>query len=507
MTRFPGHKFFALNSKLSGMNFLLLCIAFSSAAFTAVSASPQLQVIAPARFEKFAVIPPSTAADIVFKYNVTDSAVFQPQICLSVVSDLGSVVVEAQCTKMDSPQGGLLTIRSIPTGKYSIISGLSMTAPPYAIFPSTETVTDFSIQHIEDFLPELFFEKNTVNYAAKRGTNESSEIEFFFGTNWVNGDIFRGALDVCFNLVGLGVGSEVSEKTEVVTITCFDIENKNVKVPRLRVGRYIANFFLHEKRAPLVFEKSKISTTIAVTDITNLMPTIIVPSGIIEIAADTAQSPVSVPIPFEIIGQKSAISQIQPCVYLEESTTKNRILDVSCLEPSLRQINIGTVPPGNYNVAIFPRYISEPKEYITKRAVIINVDIQPLKEYIPTYEWQPLKPWHTVPAGIETRLPVGSDARKEARIPDPFRLQLTLPQPCNFFMRVDLYRKNTIGQIKEAAYSQCSRIPPECLMLTSLIDGTEIKDDQTVESSGLFYKQLVLKVKDSCFQQSTTKSV
>jgi hypothetical protein len=147
-----------------------------------------------------------------------------------------------------------------------------MTAPPYAIFPSTETVTDFSIQHIEDFLPELYFEKNTAYYATTRGTDESSEIEFFFGANWVNGDLFRGALDICFRLVSV----EGDAETEVVPLTCFDIENKQIKIPRLRVGRYVASLFLREKGAPLVFEKSKVSYSIGVTDISNLLPTIVV---------------------------------------------------------------------------------------------------------------------------------------------------------------------------------------------------------------------------------------
>jgi len=35
-------------------------------------------------------------------------------------------------------------------------------------------------------------------------------------------------------------------------------------------------------------------------------------------------------------------------------------------------------------------------------------------------------------------------------------------------------------------------------VLASLTDGIEVGDNETVESSGLFYKQLVLKVNDSC---------
>jgi len=107
--------------------------------------------------------------------------------------------------------------------------------------------------------------------------------------------------------------------------------------------------------------------------------------------------------------------------------------------------------------------------------------------------WQQLKPWHTIPRGIETRLPVGSGARKEARIPNPFRVQLTLPTPCNFFVRLDLYRNTKIEEIKLAASTQCKAISPECFLLTG--DGTIIPDNETVESSLLFYRSIGLQIK------------
>ena len=60
---------------------------------------------------------------------------------------------------------------------------------------------------------------------------------------------------------------------------------------------------------------------------------------------------------------------------------------------------------------------------------------------------------------------------------------------------MDLLRTYTIAEIKNAAASQCSAIPLECLVLSG--NGEELVDTATVESSGFFYKSVKLTVKSS----------
>ena len=67
-------------------------------------------------------------------------------------------------------------------------------------------------------------------------------------------------------------------------------------------------------------------------------------------------------------------------------------------------------------------------------------------ELVPSYDWKPLHVWHTIPIGLTTRLPIGTSGstsgirdpsgsisgtnspHKEARISEPWRLQLALPK-------------------------------------------------------------------------------
>ena len=88
---------------------------------------------------------------------------------------------------------------------------------------------------------------------------------------------------------------------------------------------------------------------------------------------------------------------------------------------------------------------------------------------------------------------MGAGAQKEARIPNPFRIQLTLPSPCNFFVRMDLFRSTLVDDIKMAASSQCKAISPDCFVLTA--DRAVVSDKETVESIMLFYKTISLQLK------------
>jgi len=120
--------------------------------------------------------------------------------------------------------------------------------------------------------------------------------------------------------------------------------------------------------------------------------------------------------------------------------------------------------------------------------------VAPEEELIPSYDWQDLRGYHTIPKGIETRLPMswdteeqnnasaGTDSgsedtnqtrekalaakkkkagkRREARIPDPFQLQIPMPSPCKFFFRANVYRGTTIQELALQAAAHCRKYFP-----------------------------------------------
>ena len=93
---------------------------------------------------------------------------------------------------------------------------LATSSEPFVDFYNSKTINTFSIQQIEDFLPELYFVNETKYFASKFGTDESKDVEFFFGLNWSENELFKNALDICFSVFG-------ENNVPLVSLTCFKI--------------------------------------------------------------------------------------------------------------------------------------------------------------------------------------------------------------------------------------------------------------------------------------------
>ena len=144
------------------------------------------------------------------------------------------------------------------------------------------------------------------------------------------------------------------------------------------------------------------------------------------------------------------------CVSLTDQGKK--LLKDSCLVPTpvkdegFNVLKLSFVPIGVMAVTI-----SEVDEAgVTQFTAQTSLEVQQKSEIIPSYDWQPLRKWHSIPAGLETRLPLGGVGRKECRIPTPYRLQLPLPTPCSYFLRLDVFRHTTVNEILQAALKACN---------------------------------------------------
>lgn len=71
--------------------------------------------------------------------------------------------------------------------------------------------------------------------------------------------------------------------------------------------------------------------------------------------------------------------------------------------------------------------------------------LAPAPPFEPTYEWAAVLPGATVPVGLEVQMALDGSGTL-ARIPDPFRLQLSLPAQLGIF-RGDVFKASTIGEI------------------------------------------------------------
>lgn len=115
-------------------------------------------------------------------------------------------------------------------------------------------------------------------------------------------------------------------------------------------------------------------------------------------------------------------------------------------------------------------------------------------EFVPSYDWQLVRPWQSVPPGLEVELPLDGIKLKRARIPPAWRLQLYVPgeegggKYNGFFVRTDLRAEDTVLDLRqEIARQSRLALPLEYIALE--LDGRLLGDDETVEALDLFNRQ------------------
>lgn len=135
------------------------------------------------------------------------------------------------------------------------------------------------------------------------------------------------------------------------------------------------------------------------------------------------------------------------------------------------EFSLFKVPVGVHNFSLFFRSIHPPHRQFLDGAASGQVEVRRMEEFVPSYEWSTLHAWHTIPHGLQTRyctfvnysysmvteivlvcvvarLPMGIGGTKQARIPEPWRLQVGMPHPCKFFLRMDMMKSTSVGEIK-----------------------------------------------------------
>ena len=128
----------------------------------------------------------------------------------------------------------------------------------------------------------------------------------------------------------------------------------------------------------------------------------------------------------------------------------------SCVPVAQPYISLSQLGWGNYRVvstvfgvdgAIQP---GSPEGQVTA-AVEFTVIEDGATLVTPTYDWQPVESWQSVPPGMEVQLPLnGTGTTKVARIPPSWQLQVFI-EPNVGFLRVDVTAATKLGEIRSAA--------------------------------------------------------
>eukprot|EP01038_Epipyxis_sp_PR26KG_P014660 gene14660-19696_t len=407
----------------------------------------------------------------------------------------GNNILENECFEMKAKQSPPMSISKIKVGHYTLLTVFKKNTDYNNEIAEvlTKQSTVFTVKNYEDLVPTIFYHTlKEARFAANSVTEVSDEINIAY--TFSNSIISLSDFEVCINLYD-------SEENPLINLNCLETTSSSIILKNLKIGKYRASLVLRGKSDGILFiEKTpKSSILFEVISLIDLLPSVKFFSenhnqG--EFVSDhKTQLAEIISLTYSIEGVDSAVNQVVACVEIFSIDSNQQFIDQTCFPREHNMLTLKNVKQGNYLAKVVLRNQFNSSIIYPTTESIYKIIIKPSEEFIPTYEWQPLHAWHTIPSGIITRLPLSNAANKEARIPEPWKLQILMPSPCKYFLRMDLFKHVKISEIIDKASTQC-KYPKECFAMYG--NDILLSFDETVEESGFFSLKKIIEFNSSC---------
>jgi hypothetical protein len=98
------------------------------------------------------------------------------------------------------------------------------------------------------------------------------------------------------------------------------------------------------------------------------------------------------------------LSQTDTCFTLlpAPNSTLQKMAHCTTTSPTL-QFSLRQIPRGIHSYSLVLRSRQNPEVSFEQSAVSGLIVVEDMREFVPSYDWTDLKPWHTIPSGLETR--------------------------------------------------------------------------------------------------------
>ena len=396
------------------------------------SHAPSIKLMQPLQSALYFLGSTAETTSVIVMYRIFDlstSSLTSPHLCISLMEDLThEELVPSTCFEVGD---GLVerVFSGLPRGTYNLT--LSLQADN--LVGNNEIVTSlFYIKSIEELLPTVSIVDSTgssqasgMNVVTSAGLEKSTDasVEYSLGATLLD----MSELEICVDLTDLSI------KSKVLGLTCVPATQRVLTFQALNLGTYslsltLATKLSHEKKEPrILYQKSEIIHLIHIRSITDIdmMPYIVLEEKLSEIGLHSQEEKIDFKVEFTIHGIPSATSQVQVCarvdliqietedqstldtVHLREEnvrSSRRHVMVLSCIPPEESSLILAGISAGRYDVILSLRLSSAPYTSFDSTVKHINLETRIFTEFLPSYKWQPLHAWHTIPTGIQTRL-------------------------------------------------------------------------------------------------------
>jgi len=368
------------------------------------------------------------------------------------------------CLKYD--ETSRISIEKLVPNNYTI--NLYIKNDNDGILDHTRITSSFVVITFISSLPKINVSSETLVYALE----EDIQIQYTLSTSYIP----VNNLNICLRLMS-------EDGNYLMEYYCMSTNHNSFSLKNIEnVGAYKLKFILANGNE--YYEDSKIIVPLVIKTLKELIPNIKLNKKI----ESTLKKYLL--IPFEIDSSSmNVIEHLELCVTISDSNRKYIINECSTSFKS--PLTISNLNEGTYMITLSFRHS---KSLIFYESVASVISIYKQSEFIPSYDWKPIQIYETVPNGLEIILPLDGSARL-ARIPSPWKLQLALPNPCKYFVRMDIFKETHVHEIITAAEKICYKLK-DCLVLVS--DEKVIDPGQDALSSNLFNINKFLMLNESC---------
>ena len=372
--------------------------------------------------------------------NLSSLLLTSPQVCLHLVSDLTyEELLPSTCFEANEETVSR-KFNGIPKGSFRLNLSLVSNGVPV----TSESVTStFHVRYVEELLPEITVlkEQNThehfspdnyahvsreLNVVATQpadGQLSNVKIEYMLGESLLQMD----NIEVCVHL------SEVNTNIDVLQLACVPSSQRILTFQALSVGSYSLTLTLAkkanddlkiERELYLSSERKMLINVKSITD-DGMMPYIALNEAPSEMGVHSADDKADFNVVFGIRGTSSSVDQVQVCARVDSikvrglggvigdsdykgvsdefSSSITPVMALSCVSPGETSFVLKGLTEGIYSVHLLLRLRAAPHTTFESSMKKFHLDVRIFNEFVPSYNWQPLHAWHTIPTGIQTR--------------------------------------------------------------------------------------------------------
>lgn len=403
------------------MSFILfLLLNLVSCILCARSSVPNVVIIAPVEGATYILAHDQIRTSVTIEYAIQNNTQFDDiQYCFQL-SRMASAALSSYPESCFMGDGQRLTLTDVEVGEYVLNSYLKNTMD--VKLTDSAVNTKFSVITYESAMPQLQLHSAPMHVLDISAVSTDVSLSY---------TLQKSVLDVKDFLVCMWLTSDYA--ADGLDKTCVPSTQTDITLRGMSKGEHTFYAALQPVGATELIASSIVSMKIQVVEL-HTVPLSVQLVGhtaaaaqaqaedrfILEYSVD-ASDPIKLSL--SIQGLQSAIDKTVLCLSINSELTPEQEVPAlqvynrgSCYPVTTNEFTLRRSAPGLYAVSFYllpvePKTVDgAPNEALAQllrrpvgRVVQARVEVREQEEFVPSYDWRPLKPWHSIPAGLETR--------------------------------------------------------------------------------------------------------